>query len=289
MSESNPMMSSRVKSLFIWPLFGLQIAALIAGLRAVVVDGHSFGWYGPLLSAGSFMAFMGFIAVSGRPRTSKNLPFVIAASAVGIVVTLLGAGIAPAGTRAPLFYGMASGIANFLYVFWYSRLGRRESPLLQVGRELPEFMLETDEGKALRSTEIIDRPTVFLFFRGNWCPLCMAQIREISDQYREIADRGAQVVLVSPQPHEKSAALAKKFDAPMRFMVDPGNRASRRLGIAHDGGLPFGMQLLGYDSDTVMPTLVVTDASGKVAMADQTDNYRVRPEPSTFLAALDAV
>jgi hypothetical protein len=36
-----------------------------------------------------------------------------------------------------------------------------------------------------------------------------------------------------------------------------------------------------------MPTVVVTDAGGRILFADQTDNYRVRPEPSTFLAVLD--
>jgi hypothetical protein len=37
----------------------------------------------------------------------------------------------------------------------------------------------------------------------------------------------------------------------------------------------------------VFPTAIVTDAEGRILLADQTDNYRVRPEPFTFLAALD--
>jgi hypothetical protein len=51
-------------------------------------------------------------------------------------------------------------------------------------------------------------------------------------------------------------------------------------------GLPFGMQLLGYDSDTVMPTVIITDDEGKIIFADLTDNYRVRPEPETFMRVL---
>jgi hypothetical protein len=36
-----------------------------------------------------------------------------------------------------------------------------------------------------------------------------------------------------------------------------------------------------------MPTVIITDEQGKIIFADLTDNYRVRPEPETFLRVLD--
>ena len=47
-----------------------------------------------------------------------------------------------------------------------------------------------------------------------------------------------------------------------------------------------GLQALGYASDTVMPTVVITAPGGRILWADETDNYRVRPEPDTYLAVL---
>jgi hypothetical protein len=44
--------------------------------------------------------------------------------------------------------------------------------------------------------------------------------------------------------------------------------------------------MVGYEDDTVLPTLVVTDAEGRVVFADETDNYRVRPIPDTVIGAL---
>jgi len=102
----------------------------------------------------------------------------------------------------------------------------------------------------------------------------------------ELEARGAQVALVSPQSHEHTRELVKRFDVPFRFFVDRGGRAARSLGIFHEGGVPLGMP--GYGADTVFPTVIVTDSEGRILLADQTDNYRVRPEPETFLAALDA-
>ena len=44
--------------------------------------------------------------------------------------------------------------------------------------------------------------------------------------------------------------------------------------------------MLGYDSDTVMPTVIITGKDGKIVWTHETDNYRVRPEPDTFLEVL---
>ncbi len=125
---------------------------------------------------------------------------------------------------------------------------------------------------------------MLLFYRGNWCPLCMAQVGEIAERWREISSLGAQVALVSPQDEGRTRALAARHDVGFRYLRDDGLAAARRLGIVNPDGTPAGM--VGYESDTVLPTLVVTDADGRIVYADQTDNYRVRPTPETVLAAL---
>ena len=83
-------------------------------------------------------------------------------------------------------------------------------------------------------------------------------------------------------------SLADRFDVPMHFCVDAENKIARQLGIEHLGGVAFMMEPLGYGKDTVLPTVLIADPEGILVYADLTDNYRVRPEPSTFLAALDA-
>ena len=91
------------------------------------------------------------------------------------------------------------------------------------------------------------------------------------------------VFLVSPQPETHTKSLAKKFNVNYHFMVDERNQAASLLGIDAKHGTPKGMEVLGYDSDTVLPTAILTDQNGNILFTDQTDNYRVRPEPDTFL------
>jgi hypothetical protein len=73
----------------------------------------------------------------------------------------------------------------------------------------------------------------------------------------------------------------------MRFLTDRDNRAAAQLGILAEGGLPMGMQALGYDSDVPMPTVLITASGGKIVYSDLTVNYRIRPEPGDFIEALD--
>jgi peroxiredoxin len=180
-------------------------------------------------------------------------------------------------------------INPLLYVYWYSAVDRSASKL-KVGSVMPAVSFVDVDGKDVASATLTHQRALWLFYRGNWCPLCMAQIREVAEQYQHLHDAGVAVIMVSPQPSTSTAALSKKFAAPMTFLVDKDAAAARALGIVHEAGLPTGFQVLGFDSDTVLPTALLTDEHGVVRALHETDNYRVRPEPETFLrwvAALD--
>ena len=97
---------------------------------------------------------------------------------------------------------------------------------------------------------------------------------------------GADVLLISPQPEDNTRALAQRMKVAFRYLSDPGNQAARTLGIASEFGIPTGLEVLGYDTEAPMPTVIITDTEGRVIWADETDNYRVRPEPGVFLEVL---
>ncbi|MFT5354367.1 MAG: peroxiredoxin [Polyangiales bacterium] len=140
--------------------------------------------------------------------------------------------------------------------------------------------------KPAKSLSLLNsRATVLLFFRGNRCLPCMVQIRELAVEYRALADRGVQVALSSPQLRKHARSLAGRFGVPFRFLVDAEFYASKALGVFHAGVFPLVSKLSGT-SQTRLPTVDLTKAEGVVV--DQTDNDRVRPEPSTFFTVLDA-
>ena len=223
-------------------------------------------------------------------RTRRHLPLVFGSAILGAAVATftywLRSDFGVAGESALAAALSLAALAGFLlYDFWYSSFGARQSRI-EVGQLLPDFELVALNGKTIASQAFRGSPAILIFHRGNWCPLCVAQIKEVASNYSKIAESGAKIVLISPQPQSHTQRLASKFDVPFVFMTDDSNSAARKLGIANRFGTPFGFQLLGYKSETVLPTVIIIDAGGTIIFADQTDSYRIRPEPARFLRIL---
>ncbi len=278
--------NAKLKSLFIFPAAIVSVLLLIWALIEVVAGGAArTAWFGAAISALPLPFLMLRLMIKPVERTSENLPLLLMLSALGVIIAGWEQFLEGVTGWAPLSVALVNAAIMLLYVFWYSRFGRIESMQLGVGNKLPEFSLQSSEGDEVGSEDFLGSPAVLLFYRGNWCPLCMAQIREIAGRYQEMNDMGIKVALISPQPDVHTKQLAGMHDVPFHFLVDAENRFAESLGIAIDNGVPFGLPG-GYDPKTVMPTVVVTNANGTIVFSDQTDNYRVRPEPDVFLAIL---
>ena len=274
-----------IKSLFVSGFTAVAWVAAIFSAQQLYAGEQALAWTGALLAHAPFALMIGFWMLTRRTaRTTARLPWLMVLAISGVLMGGLGSLIG--GGAMPVLVALLGLAGVYGYVYWYSVLGRRPAAQLAVGRRLPALSLRHADGRSINIHELIDRPSILLFFRGNWCPLCMAQIREIAGHYQRIEKAGVRVALISPQPHRNTESLARKFKVNFDFLTDEHNQAAIALGIAAENGLPAGMQALGYDSDTVMPTVIITDAQAQVVWSDQTDNYRVRPEPETFLDVL---
>lgn len=244
-------------------------------------------WSGVLLTtAPLLMVITWLMMLKNVARTSAHFPLVNFIGAIGAGLAVwagLGQG---AGVAAPLL-AVGAWLGFLLYAYWFSTFGGRlPSARLQVGSALPHFSLRNASGASVTAAQLTGKPAILVFYRGNWCPLCMAQIKELAARYRDLSDLGVRVALISPQPHGNTVALAEKFRVNFDFLTDEGNAAARALGIENANGTPMGMQMFGYANDTVLPTVVITGSDGKVVWTHQTDNYRIRPEPDTYLEVL---
>ena len=278
--------NGKIKSLFVFPATMISMALLILAIVQVAVGGPDrTAWLGAAVSALPLPFLILRLMITPVERTSEHLPLLLLVSAVGAVIPAWEQFIEGVAGWGPLSVALVNAGIMLLYVFWYSRFGRIESLQLGVGSKLPAFRLHDSAGNEVGSDDFAGSPAVLLFYRGNWCPLCMAQIREIVSRYQEMHDMGIKVALISPQPEEQTRNLAAMHDVPFHFLIDTENKLAEALGIAIDNGVPVGV-MGGYAPNTVMPTVVVTNASGTIVFSDQTDNYRVRPEPDVFLAIL---
>ncbi|MEO5920453.1 MAG: peroxiredoxin family protein [Pseudolysinimonas sp.] len=235
-------------------------------------------WLGVPLAWLPVLGYFGYLLLA-RPSThTRNLWPLYAVALVGVALAV------PAGAVA-VVVALPGLAAILIYSYLYSR---QHTPVdgLKVNDPLPDFPLQRTDGTATSSADLTDRPYVIMFYRGNWCPFCMVQVRELAEQYRELERRGVGVALISAQRAADTAALATKFEIPMQFYVDADGAAARALDLVQVGGTP-AIYSAGTNGDTTVPTVIITDGQGKVLWVDSSDNHRIRPEPAAFFEILD--
>ncbi|MBV1910656.1 MAG: peroxiredoxin family protein [Kangiellaceae bacterium] len=280
---------NKLKSMFIgmYPMFAMAAAGYSIYIQASA--GFSLAWTGVFLTTGPVMILiMSLVLFKNQARTTKHFPIITAASFTGLGLSLFDS----IQVQNPQGYAIVISISGFvsflIYNFWYSSLSRPTNNKIAKGNQLPKFVITATDSTRVSSETFIGNPTVMIFFRGNWCPLCMAQIKEIVADYKRISSLGAKVKFISPQPKKNTIKLANSHKLELEFYTDNGNKAAKQLGIEMKNGLPMGMEMLGYDSDTVLPTVIITDSNGTILYANETNNYRIRPEPEEFIKVLQA-
>lgn len=274
-----------LKSIYVSTYMMAATVITVFAARSLWISQDYITWGGVLLVTAPFMLVLSWIMIAkSTARTSARFPVLNALGVLGVGLATWGYAQG-GGATAPIL-ALVGWIGFLVYAYWYSSFNDRASSQLCVGETLPRFELQDIAGETISSASLTDKPTIWIFYRGNWCPLCMAQIKELVQQYKELQELGVRIALISPQPHKFTIGLARKFDVPFDFLTDAGNRAARTLGIDSPNGIPMGMQVLGYDSETVLPTVIITDVGGRILWAHETDNYRVRPDPDVYLAVL---
>jgi peroxiredoxin len=274
-------MQNLLKSFFIavFPVFALFIVCYYSW--QLLQEGMNLLAVGMIVAAMPVVIFFAGLFLKPVARTKPYLHIYTVCIIIGLVISFVGSTL-DTGIQAHVL-GLVLFVGWILYLIWYSVFKKRDTTVLKVGKKFPNVIFENTKKEPVAVTDFLGNPTIYLFYRGNWCPLCMAQIKELVDQYKTLEERGVQTVFISPQPHGFSETLSKKHGLQFHFLTDANNTAAKALGILSKNGIPFGFQALGYDSDTVLPTVVITDKEGVIQFVDLTDNYRVRPEPDFFM------
>ena len=169
---------------------------------------------------------------------------------------------------------------------WVARRGQRPVPSqLKPGRPLPDFHAIDEQGDPVRSTALHGAPAVVLFVRGNWCPFCSTQVRNLTKYYKDIIDLGAKLVLLTPKPLETTRRVAQFFEVEFDFWLDDSLVVTEQLGLLHEAGVPADYNK-EYGRDTIWPTALVIDAAGIIRYTELSRQISDRPDPELLLREL---
>ncbi len=169
---------------------------------------------------------------------------------------------------------------------WVAKRGLRPVPeQLKPGRPLPDFQATDEQGDPVRSMALHGSPTVILFVRGNWCPFCSSQVKNLTKYYKDIVDLGAKLVFLTPRPLETTRRVAQFFEVEFDFWLDESLMVSEQLGLVQKSGVPRDYHN-EYGPDTVWPTALVVDSAGIIRYTELSKHISDRPDPELLLREL---
>ena len=108
---------------------------------------------------------------------------------------------------------------------------------LQIGQPLPDWAVQSPDGKATRVREHLGaRGTLVSFLHGTWCAECVSQLYSLRQHRAQLAAAGADVVVITLDKPEVLAAFLASAVPPLGYTVlaDPDHAAHHEVGVGQD-------------------------------------------------------
>ncbi|MEW5850785.1 MAG: peroxiredoxin-like family protein [Myxococcota bacterium] len=168
---------------------------------------------------------------------------------------------------------------------------------LKVGSVIPALTLTAADGKPFDfKAEVAKQPTLFVFYRGGWCPFCNAQLSKLTEIEPELKKLGVQVVAVSPDQTTFLRESTQKHTLSYRLVSDHMGEAIKAFGLAYRVDDATVAKLKSYKMDIEaasgqrhrllpVPAAYLVGTDGVVRFAYANPDYKVRADPDLLLVA----
>lgn len=164
---------------------------------------------------------------------------------------------------------------------------------LAVGDLASDFSLPNALGKEISLSETLKSHIVILkFYRGEWCPICDLDLRELQNFLPKINALGATVLAVSPQKPDDALTAKEKNNLGFEVLSDAYQKVIKKYNIQFDPGDDYhkrrDLTLLNGDGSRTLPipATFVINKNRIVEAAHVEANYTQRMKPSDIIDVL---
>lgn len=168
----------------------------------------------------------------------------------------------------------------------------------KMGDAAPDFTLIDGHGKEVRlSLELQKGPVVLSYYRGEWCPFCVEEVKTLQTIHPDITELGARLIALSPQTQTQTVTMVDRLELSFDVLTDLGNKVADTYGLVFEADEPikyvyreFGIELQKYNGDRTfrlpVPATYVIGQDGVIKWAFLEPDYTRRAEPAEILAQL---
>jgi thioredoxin-dependent peroxiredoxin len=108
---------------------------------------------------------------------------------------------------------------------------------LKVGDLAPTFRGQSTDGTELSLADYRGKKVVLYFYPMDFTPGCTMQACSLRDHYREIKEKGAEVIGVSTQDVTSHRRFAQANNLGFPLIADPDRAIAKSYGVIGGGGL----------------------------------------------------
>jgi peroxiredoxin len=169
---------------------------------------------------------------------------------------------------------------------------------LKVGDKAPMFMTMDADGNKVSLEDMLKKGEVVVqFYRGQWCPYCNKQLSQMNDSMQMIKDKGANVLLVTPETKEGVGKTKMKTKVKFAIVSDSGMTIMKAYKVNFMLDAETVTKYKGYGIDLnaangangnnlPVPATYVIGKDGMIKYVYFNVNYSQRASVKDILAAL---
>lgn len=166
---------------------------------------------------------------------------------------------------------------------------------LQAGDKASYFELPDAHGRNfILADRLAQGPVVLVFYRGRWCPYCIAQLEELDKTRAGFEHLGATLAAISPQKLQHTGFIAEQHHLRFTVLSDAGNAVARQYGVAwplpdflvsHYRGVFVNLEHANANKDweLPMPATFVVAPDATIVWSQVDPDFTHRPEPQEVL------
>lgn len=122
---------------------------------------------------------------------------------------------------------------------------------IETGEEAPNFNLRSDRGENVTLGDLEGRPVVLYFYPKDDTPGCTREACAFRDRKKDIEDRGAVLLGVSPDEIDSHVAFREKYDLNFPLLADPLHAVAERYGAWREKNM-YGKKSMGIQRSTFL-------------------------------------
>lgn len=168
-------------------------------------------------------------------------------------------------------------------------------PGLNVNDKAPEFSATDQKGEKIKLKKQLKKGSVVLvFYRGQWCPYCNKQLKQLEDSISFIKEKGASVIAITPELPENISKTIGKTNASYSILYDDGLNIMKAYKVAFQVDDKTVEKYKGYGIDfskangvnganLPVPAVYIVNKNGKIIYRFFDVNYTKRSSVKDIL------